>query len=924
MTNPDQPTVGDLTARLEFRYENDPLDFLKTGKGYLVVDDKVATIPLPTGEKGEKGDTGRLAEGDVRYFNHRTDEAVKAAEEAADSAESAKNDEVATRGHREHIDAQRQHVDAQKQSVDESAEQADADEKSAKASAEQAARDRAQTGADRTQTGQDRQAAQQARQHIDGQRQHFDSHIEHIDSQAEHVDAQAEHVDEQAGIATTKAEEASASATSAQEAADRLGSAETVEGWVESAEDSATRAEAAEAGAKNAVNEEIDKLKGDVPEAFDTLEEIVQELEANESERATLTNTLAKKSDKTYVDEELAKKADSGHQHSVEDLTNLPNISSGVEPGSLVQRSEDGKVVIPEPTEGSDPATVNYVNEKIGKTSYDISKDLGDLQRKVVKAQGSADRGLSEIEDLEIGGRNYFLPSQVGNLGLPEELSSEEGMVFGWASHDLATMKQEEELFGLTNGMLSTYTDFVQSPAFPRDYAQAAMDRGSDLLVSWEPWDWYGEPDSQPEFAPRRISAGEHDEWITSWLKEAQLYAERIPVHVRFAPEMNDTARPWAALKEAKGYEPATAEEYVEMWQHVWRIKELVAPDVKFMWNPLNFGAGDRLFEDFFPGSDYVDSVALNGFNWSNVQNPEGTWQSHDDVFGFGDDEQSPVNRLIALANGKPWGLAEVASAPADPADFEEGGQYYDAWGSWVFEWPENPPYEEVSEDWITQEGWTEMLIRRAYDKGASFLALFHTVKETDWRLTDTAKGRGVVQTAVDSGAKVKLGSSLDKNPDGELVTGASHRSFFLPVTPGERYTVSRTEASNNRFVCAFTGEAPRAGVKFVAPAGDSSESNGRLAITGVRVPEGASHMVLYLSSRGDETPKIMLEKGNRPSDWRPAPEETAEQTKEFVNKRPALFHGYGPPGVIEGAVPGDKYMDFDGMEIYLLPEENA
>lgn len=171
------------------------------------------------------------------------------------------------------------------------------------------------------------------------------------------------------------------------------------------------------------------------------------------------------------------------------------------------------------------------------------------------------------------------------------------------------------------------------------------------------------------------------------------------------------------------------------------------------------------------------------------------------------------------------------------------------------------------------------MLIRRAYDKGASFLSLFHTVKETDWRLTDTEKGRRVVQDAIDSGAKIRLASSLDKNPDGELVSGESHRSFSLPVAPGERYTMSRSETSNNRFVYAFTGETPRAGAKFVAPAGSSSELNDRLAIAGVRVPKGASHMVLHLSSQGDEIPRIMLEKGNRPSDWRPAPEETAGQT---------------------------------------------
>lgn len=338
MTNPDQPTVGDLTARLEFRYENDPLDFLKTGKGYLVVDDKVATIPLPTGEKGEKGETGRLAEGDVRYFNHRTDEAVKAAEEASESAESAKQDEVTTRGHREHIDAQRQHVDAQKQSVDESAEKADADEKSAKASAEQAATDRAQTGADRTQTGLDRQAAQQAREHIDAQRQHFDSHIEHIDSQSEHVDAQAEHVDEQAGIATTKAEEASVSATSAQEAADRLGSAEMIEGWVASAEASADTASDAADEATSAVRAEVEKLTAGAPEAFDTLKEISDELEKNETERAALATTIGKKADKGHkhaisdtsgLQAALDGKAGAGHKHDWADITGTPPTDLG-------------------------------------------------------------------------------------------------------------------------------------------------------------------------------------------------------------------------------------------------------------------------------------------------------------------------------------------------------------------------------------------------------------------------------------------------------------------------------------------------------------------------------------------------------------------------------------------------------------------
>ena len=165
------------------------------------------------------------------------------------------------------------------------------------------------------------------------------------------------------------------------------------------------------------------------------------------------------------------------------------------------------------------------------------------------------------------------------------------------------------------------------------------------------------------------------------------------------------------------------------------------------MWNPLNYGAGPYPFESYFPGAASVDALALDGFNWGYTPETHAGWQSPDDVFGFSS-SNGPVPRLKSLAAGKPWGIAETASAPDSPADFQPGGAGYSAWGSWVFAWPENPPYEETADDWITQEGWSRMLIARAEDAGASFVNFFHTVKETDWRLTDTAAGREVLRTA--------------------------------------------------------------------------------------------------------------------------------------------------------------------------------
>ncbi|WP_217178610.1 hypothetical protein [Streptomyces sp. AC495_CC817] len=314
-------------------------------------------------------------------------------------------------------------------------------------------------------------------------------------------------------------------------------------------------------------------------------------------------------------------------------------------------------------------------------------------------------------------------------------------MIVGWASHDLTTMAAEETAFGTTNDMLSTYVDFVQSPDFPHDYADAAEARGAALMIAWEPWDWNRPADDQPEFAPRLIAAGDYDAHLTEWLTDAAQRTDDAEIIVRFAPEMDDSTRPWSSGTAPGANTPA---EYIAMWRHVYDLKQAIAPEVVLLWNPLNFGAGPYPFESYFPGSAYVDALALDGFNWGYTAMTQAGWQSPDDVFGFSS-PTGPVPRLKALAGSKPWGFAEVASAPDSPSDFQPGGPGYGAWGSWVYQWPENAPYETTADDWITQEGWSRMLLERARDSGASFVDFFHTVKETDWRLTDTAIGQGVL-----------------------------------------------------------------------------------------------------------------------------------------------------------------------------------
>lgn len=311
--------------------------------------------------------------------------------------------------------------------------------------------------------------------------------------------------------------------------------------------------------------------------------------------------------------------------------------------------------------------------------------------------------------------------------------------VIGWASNNISTIGNDESDFGVKNGMLSTYSDFVNNKDFPKDYVKAAKDRDASVLIAWEPWNWDNGND-QPEFKPSVIASGSHDAHITEWLTEAQVATKDASILVRFAPEMNDAVRPWSISTNGGN----TAQEYIDMWKHVYDIKEAVAPDVAFMWNPLVAGSDESgvatSLSDAFPGSDYVDIVALDGFNWGDVQNPEQCgWQSYNDIFS------EPISEIKSLAPGKPWGIAEVASVSMDQSHFEGTGKCAASW-DWVNEWPESGEFYKTPSDWITQAGWTKTMIQQANADGALFVNMFNTQKETDWRLNSNEIGSGILK----------------------------------------------------------------------------------------------------------------------------------------------------------------------------------
>ena len=200
------------------------------------------------------------------------------------------------------------------------------------------------------------------------------------------------------------------------------------------------------------------------------------------------------------------------------------------------------------------------------------------------------------------------------------------------------------------------------------------------------------------------VAAGVHDEAISTWLSAAQQATARGRVIVRFAPEMNGDWNPWSP-----GVGGTTTSDYVAAWRHVVDVaRSIGATNVEWMWNPNVALPHSTPLWRLYPGSEYVDLIGLDGFNWG-TSRPGSRWQSFRDLF------EPTVRRLRVIAPDKPWGVAETASARIG--------------GNKVL--------------------WTRNALSQAQRLSAQFFVWFDFDKETDWRLTNDERLLEVVRAAL-------------------------------------------------------------------------------------------------------------------------------------------------------------------------------
>jgi hypothetical protein len=197
------------------------------------------------------------------------------------------------------------------------------------------------------------------------------------------------------------------------------------------------------------------------------------------------------------------------------------------------------------------------------------------------------------------------------------------------------------------------------------------------------------------------ISSGLYDDYFLSWAQGAKAFGGSI--YLRPFPEMNGNWTPWHG-------DPA---KLVTAWQHIVNVfRTEGAVNVKWVWSP-NVTDEPRIdsnrLELYYPGTEYVDILALDGYNWGTTR-PHSAWKSYEEIFAL------PYERVTALGPQPVW-IAEVASA-------EQGGD---------------------KAQWIA-----DMFASRAFPRVEAII-WFDENKETDWRIASSDGSLFAFQTGLES-----------------------------------------------------------------------------------------------------------------------------------------------------------------------------
>ena len=244
------------------------------------------------------------------------------------------------------------------------------------------------------------------------------------------------------------------------------------------------------------------------------------------------------------------------------------------------------------------------------------------------------------------------------------------------------------------------FEDFAAPP--PVSSLAAARRWGARPIVTWEPWRCRGPARDLSSKPFQFIVEGRHDAYVRRWAEQLRDFGSTV--YLRFAHEFNGTWYPWSP----SGGTSASA--YTAAWRHLHSLFAAHgAENVRWVWAADASGEQEGALQDWYPGADCVDVLAVDGYNWG-TSLPSGRWVAAPELFA------NALEQLRGIDDGKPILVTEVACA-------EAGGD---------------------------KPTWIRDLVRELSDqRNVTGFVWFDHDKETDWRLTSSPESAQAMAAAL-------------------------------------------------------------------------------------------------------------------------------------------------------------------------------
>jgi len=292
------------------------------------------------------------------------------------------------------------------------------------------------------------------------------------------------------------------------------------------------------------------------------------------------------------------------------------------------------------------------------------------------------------------------------------------------------TISEFETLINHKVGSIMWYPTFADS--FPINECLKLKDMGIIPHLTWELFipdsvTYNTMPlDSQYQIMDD-VLAGKYDAYITTFAKNAKEVNSKILI--RFLHEFNGNWYVWSGNKN--GAENGGPEKVVAVWKYVVdKFREVGADNVKWIWNPHgpSIDASEEEWNNianYWPGSDYVDWIGMDAYNWY----PKDPWGGERPYRDFDNCFRKLYDECVKLGD-QPIMIAEFASPEFD--------------------------YNGITKaDWIAD---AMNKIQNEYPRIKMFV-WFNINKELDWRINSSQQSLDTFKNAISNDyfmAKVK------------------------------------------------------------------------------------------------------------------------------------------------------------------------